>query len=100
MPFADRTLRCAECGNDFVFTAGEQEFYARKGFVNDPLRCRDCREARRRAREASTGAREMFEAVCSKCGARTQVPFHPRGDRPVYCQDCFREIRAQRSPAR
>jgi CxxC-x17-CxxC domain-containing protein len=98
--FADRTLRCVDCGKDFVFTAGEQEFYARKGFANDPLRCKDCREIRRRARENPAGPREMFAAVCTRCGAQTQVPFRPRGDRPVYCQDCFRQVRAQRPTSR
>ncbi len=97
MPFVDKTLHCVDCGKEFVFTAGEQEFYTRKGFANEPLRCKDCRGARKRAREGAVPgtSREMFDAVCAKCGAKTQVPFRPRDDRPVYCQDCFREIRAQ-----
>jgi len=96
MPSADKILHCSDCGKEFVFTAGEQEFYAKKGFTNEPLRCKECRDTRRRAREtAAGGPREMFDAVCTKCGAKTQVPFRPRDDRPVYCQDCFREIRAQ-----
>lgn len=96
MPFVDKTLHCLDCGKEFVFTAGEQEFYAKKGFTNEPLRCKDCRDARKRSREGTTGMpREMFDAVCAKCGTKTQVPFRPREDRPVYCQDCFREIRTQ-----
>jgi CxxC-x17-CxxC domain-containing protein len=95
MPFVDKTLHCLDCGKEFVFTAGEQEFYAKKGFTNEPLRCKDCRDARKRSREGATGMpREMFDAVCAKCGVKTQVPFRPREDRPVYCQDCFREMRA------
>jgi len=96
MPFVDKALHCLDCGKEFVFTAGEQEFYAKKGFTNEPLRCKDCRDARKRSREGATGMpREMFDAVCAKCGSKTQVPFRPREDRPVYCQDCFREMRAQ-----
>ena len=38
--FQDKTLTCKECGNEFVFTAGEQEFYAEKGFQNEPQRCK------------------------------------------------------------
>ncbi len=96
MPFADKTLVCRDCDKPFVFTAGEQEFYARRGFSNEPLRCRDCRDVRKRARQgAGSAPREMFDAVCSRCGANTQVPFRPRDERPVYCQDCFRQIRSQ-----
>lgn len=100
MPFVDKTLVCHDCDKPFVFTAGEQEFYAKKGFANEPLRCRNCRDARRRAREggAAGGPREMFDVVCAKCGTKTQVPFRPRDDRPVYCQDCFRQIRLQQRP--
>lgn len=94
MAFQDRTLTCKDCGVDFVFTTGEQEFYAEKGFENDPVRCRDCRDARKRNRDggsmnSGSGAREMHEAVCAECGVTTQVPFKPRNDRPIYCRDCF-----------
>ena len=47
--YEDKTLVCKECGNEFVFTAGEQEFYAEKGFVNEPQRCKACRDARKAA---------------------------------------------------
>ena len=43
--YEDKTLICKECGAEFIFTAGEQEFYAEKGFVNEPQRCKSCREA-------------------------------------------------------
>ncbi len=43
--YEDKTLVCKECGNEFVFTAGEQEFYAEKGFTNEPQRCKACRQA-------------------------------------------------------
>ena len=90
MAFEDKTLKCKDCGADFIFTAGEQEFYAEKGFENEPARCRDCRGARKRSRDGeSQGPREMHEAVCAECGVTTQVPFKPRNDRPIYCRDCF-----------
>ena len=88
--FQDKTLICKDCGSEFIFTAGEQEFYAEKGFTNEPQRCKACRNARKNARgESSTGTREMFDAVCAECGKPCKVPFQPREDRPVYCSDCF-----------
>ena len=63
--YQDKTLKCKECGNDFVFTAGEQEFYAEKGFQNEPQRCKTCRDARK---NATREPREMFTTVCHKCG--------------------------------
>jgi CxxC-x17-CxxC domain-containing protein len=116
LSFADRVLNCRDCGQSFVFTAGEQEFHASKGFENDPSRCVDCRAARKAARGESGGyssggygggyssggyssggygggygrsERTMYSAVCSECGQEARVPFQPRGDRPVYCSDCF-----------
>lgn len=91
MAFEDKTLQCKDCGKDFIFSAGEQEFYAEKGFENEPVRCRDCRDVRRRNRDGGEARqqREMFEVVCASCGVTTQVPFQPRNDRPVYCRDCF-----------
>jgi CxxC-x17-CxxC domain-containing protein len=81
----DKVLICKDCGCEFIFTAGEQEFYAEKGFTNEPQRCKPCRQARKNG-----GAqREMFTAVCSSCGGEAKVPFQPRDDRPVYCSDCF-----------
>jgi len=84
--FQDKTLVCKDCGKEFVFTAGEQEFYAEKGFQNEPVRCKDCRSSRKTTR---SNDREMFDAVCAECGAPTKIPFQPRNDRPVYCSNCF-----------
>jgi len=121
MSYQDKTLQCRDCGQDFVFTAGEQEYYAQKGFTNEPRRCPSCRQARK-AQQGGSGyssgggygggssygggnsygggggsyeraPRQMFDAVCSNCGKETQVPFQPRGDKPVYCSDCFAERR-------
>ncbi|MBE6931750.1 MAG: zinc-binding protein [Ruminococcaceae bacterium] len=88
--YNDKTLVCKDCGQEFVFSASEQEFYAEKGFENEPQRCRSCRMARKQARGTATGgARQLFDAVCAECGKACKVPFEPRNDRPVYCSDCF-----------
>ncbi len=87
--YEDKTLTCKDCGNEFVFTAGEQEFYAEKGFENEPLRCKDCRAKRKAAVRA---AREMHPAVCASCGAECEVPFKPKEDRPVYCSECYAKM--------
>jgi CxxC-x17-CxxC domain-containing protein len=122
MTFTDRVLTCRDCGREFAFTAGEQEFYQSRGLTNEPGRCPECRAARKASRgegggyaysSASDGykgsyggprgyersdrpRREMFPAVCSQCGKETQVPFQPRGDKPVYCSDCFETVRDKR----
>lgn len=90
--YTDKTLTCSDCGADFTFTAGEQEFHASKGFTNEPRRCPSCRRARKG--ESGGGVvnrpeREMFTVPCASCGKEARVPFQPRGDKPVYCSDCF-----------
>ena len=94
--FQDKTLVCKDCGQSFTFTANEQEFFAEKGFTNEPQRCPDCRRARKqnsRGGSSSNSDRQMFDAVCSECGRPCKVPFQPRDDRPIYCSDCFRNRR-------
>ena len=111
MAFADKTLVCRDCSGNFTFTAGEQEFYAAKGLQNEPVRCPSCRSARKSMRTleseegyvrygvfASFGGktpRQMHPATCAECGMMTEVPFIPRGDRPVYCSSCYTKIRAR-----
>jgi CxxC-x17-CxxC domain-containing protein len=121
MSYADKTLTCQDCGMDFVFTSGEQEFYAQKGFTNEPSRCPSCRQARKASgggrgsrssygdRDSygggggrsgggySSGPREMHTAICASCGKEAQVPFVPRGDKPVYCSDCFQQQKRSNS---
>ena len=46
----DKTIVCKDCGKEFIFTVGEQEFYKEKGFENDPVRCPECRRARKQQR--------------------------------------------------
>ena len=130
MSYADKTLTCRDCGAQFVFTAGEQEFYAQKGFTNEPSRCPSCRQARKQAsrsggygdrdsyssggygdRDSYSGGgysarrsggrgfgseREMHSVTCANCGKEARVPFVPRGDKPVYCDDCFQQRRTGR----
>lgn len=133
MSFTDKVLTCRDCGEQFTWTAGEQEFYQARGLLNPPTRCGPCRQARKSQQGSSGGysgggggggarsygesgggggyggggysggggggyadrpPRQMFDAVCAECGQPTQVPFQPRGDRPVYCRDCFNRRRA------
>ena len=94
--YQDETLTCKDCGQQFVFNASEQAFYAEKGFQNKPARCPACR-AQRRAQNNNGAVRErvMYDVICDSCGKPTQVPFQPRGDKPVYCRECFAAQRSQ-----
>jgi CxxC-x17-CxxC domain-containing protein len=120
LQYADKTLTCRDCGREFSFTAGEQEFYNSRGFTNEPSRCPECRAAAKAARGGggggsysggtytsggystggyssgggySRGDRQMFTVTCSSCGGEAKVPFQPRGDKPVYCSECFSKQR-------
>ena len=90
--YEDKTLVCKECGKEFIFSAGEQEFYASKGFVNEPQRCKACRDAKK---NAAKPARELFTTTCARCGKEAKVPFQPSNDRPVYCSECYAEMKQQ-----
>jgi CxxC-x17-CxxC domain-containing protein len=104
----DRLIKCVDCGEEFTFTVGEQEFYRDHGLTNAPTRCKRCREARKGQRGGSSGGgggrgaggggrsgggarstKPMYPAVCANCGVETMVPFKPVDDRPVYCRNCF-----------
>ncbi len=95
MAFEDKSLQCSDCGATFTFTAGEQEFFASKGYTNEPKRCSQCRQARKSGRYGDGDdygyrpRRQMFPVVCAQCGKDTEVPFEPREGRPVYCSDCY-----------
>ncbi len=99
MSYEDRTLICADCQTTFVFSAAEQEFYAKKGFTNDPKRCPECRAAKKQrvgAGREPGAQRQAYPAVCAACGKETQVPFEPRNGRPVYCSDCYSKVKPNR----
>ena len=101
MLYTDQIIACVDCGTEFPFTAKEQEFYAQKGFTSTPKRCKPCRNARKDQGGSTGGARpsaygdraprerEMHKVICAGCGVETEVPFKPRGDRPVYCRPCY-----------
>ena len=110
MSFQDKSIQCSDCGTTFTFSAGEQEQFALRGYTNEPKRCPNCRQARKTKQFANSGSsynsrgnsynnrgyssaprQMMFPVKCSACGKDTQVPFQPRGDRPVYCSDCYRK---------
>jgi CxxC-x17-CxxC domain-containing protein len=109
MSYQDKSLQCSDCGATFTFSAQDQEFFASKGYTNEPKRCNSCRDARKAERAASGGGgfgggrsyggggsyapRQMFPATCSQCGKSTQVPFEPRNGKPVYCSDCYRAVK-------
>jgi CxxC-x17-CxxC domain-containing protein len=100
--FQDKSIQCADCSKTFTFSAEDQEYFRTKGYTNEPKRCPDCRQARKSERNSSGGnssygaPRQMFPATCSECGKTTEVPFQPRGDKPVYCSDCYRKVRPSR----
>ena len=89
--YEDKTLICKDCGKEFIFTAGEQEFYAEKGFENEPQRCKECRDARKQRMKSE---RTYYTTVCSVCGGEARVPFEPREGRAVLCSACFEKSRA------
>ena len=104
MPLGDQTLSCRDCGQAFTFTVGEQEFYASRGLSHAPSRCPECRAAHKQSNHGQRGysdgggargyePRQMYSAICASCGEQTQVPFQPRGDRPVYCSACYQAQR-------
>jgi len=97
MEFVDRYLKCCDCSNEFVFTAGEQLFFHDKQFKNDPKRCKPCKSRRSGLSAAANGlgpvpaglSRTETRTECSECGVQTTVPFKPTQGRPVLCRQCF-----------
>jgi|SRR5579859_4010409 len=88
MEFKDRTLTCVDCGDAFIFSAGEQLFFNEKHFVNDPKHCKKCK-----AKRAASNSRSLRETqiLCAECGTQTTVPFRPVQSRPVLCRACFQQ---------
>lgn len=104
MADVDKVIKCRDCGEEFVFTAGEQAFYRERGFQHEPTRCRRCRDTKKTSgggmggggSSMGGGPREFHDAVCSSCGQATQVPFRPTPGKPVYCRDCFQASKSGR----
>lgn len=87
--YEDKKLTCKDCGSEFVFSAGEQEFYASRGFQNEPQRCKGCRDKRKNT------AKTLYVTTCAQCGKEAKVPFQPSDDRPVYCSECYAAMKNQ-----
>ncbi|MDD4859635.1 MAG: zinc-ribbon domain containing protein [Dehalococcoidales bacterium] len=102
----DKQIQCSDCGATFTFSADEQELFQSRGYTNEPKRCPTCRQARKSERYGNSGGssggfgagqrRQMYPATCAECGKATEVPFEPRGSKPVYCSDCYRKLRPSR----
>ena len=99
MEYRDRVIKCMECGSEFVFTAGEQLFYADKGFKNEPKRCKNCKAKKSQPQGSQGYQRTVTATVCSQCGKETTVPFKLTQGRPVYCRECFQQRRASAASA-
>jgi len=94
MEFQDKSLRCVDCGSEFIWTAGEQLFFADKQFKNEPKRCKTCkakRANRAAAGPAPTRDRVETQATSSACGKETTEPLRPTQGRPVFCKECFQQ---------
>lgn len=97
MEYTDRELTCVDCNESFIFSADDQSYHAEKGYENEPKRCSTCRAVKRSSRNSmgrgggfgNRGPREMHTIQCSDCNKDAQVPFLPRGDKPVYCSECY-----------
>ena len=118
MSFSDKEIVCEECSQAFIFTAGEQEFFSSKGLQNLPRRCNVCRQRRKHSSGGSEESysygravsysgktpRRLHLAPCSgskslspECQEYTEVPFLPRGERPIYCSSCYNVMKSAES---
>ena len=100
---------CSKCGKDcevpFKPTGNKPIFCSecfRNEGNNDSRRPSDGRDSRRSSggrdsRRPSFGDKRMYEATCAECGVKCEVPFKPRGDKPVLCSDCFSKENSNRS---
>ncbi len=93
MAFTDRVLTCVDCGEEFVFSAGEQVFFREKQFQHEPRHCKKCK-----AKHTSSRGRVETSVTCLECGASTTVPFVPHLRRAVLCRSCFQRQRGEPPP--
>ena len=87
--YEDKIIVCKDCGEEFVFTAGEQEFYSGLGLGTEPLRCKECRNRRKFISQHPD--KILYEIVCAECGKVEAITFEPRHDRVIYCSSCYRD---------
>jgi len=99
MEYQDKVLKCVDCGTEFIFTAGEQSFFADKGFRHEPKRCKSCKSNRTSGSPSGNTGRSETRAICSQCGKETTVPFKPTQGRPVFCRECYQQRRTMGNPA-
>jgi CxxC-x17-CxxC domain-containing protein len=97
--FDDRPIDCIDCGQEFIWTAGEQAFFRDKNLVNPPKRCKECKRAKNERIAAinaaqASGIKQRIEVMvkCHRCEESTTVPFYPSQGRPVYCRSCYLEL--------
>lgn len=87
MEFEDKTLICKDCGKEFVWTKGEQRFFAEKGFTNPPVRCPECRVKAKRRREGPP----LIPIRCRVCGKAGEIPEPetPIDMNDLLCEECL-----------
>ena len=92
--FQDKALICRDCSKEFIFTAGEQEFFVTKKF-HTPTRCKECRTKRKNMNASPNlnPQRELYEITCAKCGGKDKIPFKPVEGRALYCKACYKSIK-------
>ena len=95
MVLEDKIINCRTCEVPFVFSAGEQEFFALKGLKNAPVRCPNCRISLKQFKKGKA-ADDCADVPCHACGEITRVPFKPTGLRPVFCHLCFHKQKIQK----
>ena len=93
----EEKMLCAVCGAEFAFEEEEKEMYARMGFNKGPMRCKACRGTQKALESAVKPPKETYTALCDACGKETQLPFKPKGDKPVYCKACFLKQKTEKT---
>ena len=80
---------CIVCGKEFDLNGIEENIYKMMGFEKLPRRCHGCRGSEKAKNSAVKPPKEMYSVICEGCGIQTQIPFKPKGEKPVYCSSCF-----------
>lgn len=101
MQYEDKKIKCIDCGKDFIFSAGEQAFFAQKGFTREPIRCLECRKAKKSSfgkkpnQPQQQAVEEMHTITCKKCAKSVEIPFKPKFPDDIYCAECFETVANQ-----